>query len=354
VETKKNLPDKLEKVKFSGISWDHNNLGFFYSRYNKEGDIYKEIGSDKNHKLYYHRINTDQSEDVLIYEDLEHPTYKARGKVSDCGNFLFIYIFEKCLKNKYYYAKLDENLPIEKLFKFYPIIDNFENKYDYITNNGNQVYFMTDKDAPNLKVFRLDLNNQEPSNWVDIIPEDEKKVLSDVICVDEDKLAVIYTIDVIDQLEIKSLEDGKLLKKFEIPIGSIISFSGKREIGEIFFYFSSFLSPGIIFYYDFESNADNAKVFMEIKLKNFNASDYQTKQIFFQSKDGQVKVPLFITYHKDVKLDSTNPCLLYSYGGFGISITPNFSTNRLLFMKYFKGIYAVCNARGGNEYGVKW
>ena len=319
VDSKQDLSDKLEHCKFSSISWTHDNAGFFYSKYEKEGDVLKENTANQDHKLYYHRLNTSQSDDVLIYDTPENPKFLINGQVSDCGNYLNFSISEKCRDNIWYYARLDENEPIEKRFNVYPIIDKFEDgiEYDYVTNTEQFVYFKTNKNAPNKKVCRLDINKPQIENWIDIIPEDESAVLEEAICIDNDKLAVIRMKDVLNQIEIRYLVDGKLFKKFDIPIGTIGSFSGKRTLTEIFFSFTSFLSPGIIYHYDFKSNND-LKVFMEIKLNDFNASDFVTKQVFFESKDGQAKIPMFIVHRKDIELDSSNPCLLYGYGGFAI------------------------------------
>ena len=323
VDTNEDLPDELEHCKFTCISWTHDNLGFFYSRYEKQGDVLKESDANQDHKLYYHRIHTAQTDDVLAYDIPDKPKYRIYGTVSDCGKILHLNIREKCIDSIWYYAKLDGNLPIKQRLAVHPIIETFEfeSEYDYITNNENLVYFKTNRDAPNFRVCRLDLNSAEPGNtknWLDIIPEDEKAVLDDAICVDGDKLAVIHMRDVINHIEIRYLETGQLFKKLDIPIGTITSFSGKRTLNEIFFYVTSFLSPGVIYHYDFKSTEDNLKVFMQIKLKDFDANDYVTKQVFFETKDGQVKVPLFITHRKDVQLDSNNPCILYGYGGFSI------------------------------------
>jgi len=358
VDTKQDLPYQLYHVKSSKISWTHDNLGFFYSKFDVDGDVYLDKSDNKDHKVYYHRINTPQSSDVLVYDRPDHPTYYLHGSVSDCGKFLFLKVCKDCSDSLWYYAKLDENLPIEKKFTVYPIIETFGYEHDYITNNQNQVYFKTNHSASNYRICRLDLNSTDPANpnnWVEIVPEDSEAVIDDAICVDNDKIAIVYMRNVINQVEIYNLENGQLFKKFDIPIGTVIV-SGRRENHEIFFYITSFLSPGQIYHYDFNDKKDEHTLFLEIKLEDFNAGDYETKQVFFETKDGLAKVPMFITKHKDVELDSNNPVLLYGYGGFSIPVQPYFSVSRLLFMSKngYRGIFAVANIRGGNEYGRKW
>lgn len=307
VDTKQDLADKLDHCKFTGISWTHDNLGFFYSRYEKEGNVLTESVANEHHKVYYHRIDTPQSDDVLVYDTPNHPKYLLGGEVSECGKFLLISVSEKCRECAFYYAKLEENLPIQKRFNVYPIIEEFKYDYDFITNNDNFAYFKTNNKAPNNRIIRLDLNNPAESSWVDIVPEDEKAVLDAAICVDGDKLAVVYMRDVIDQVEIRSLENGQLLKKIDLPIGTV-GISGKRVLSEVFFSVTSFLSPTTIFHYDFKSNEEKPKVFIETKLAaDFNQDEYVTKQVFFTAKDEVTKIPMFIVHHKDLKLDSSNP-----------------------------------------------
>jgi len=187
---------------------------------------------------------------------------------------------------------------------------------------------------------------------VDVVPQNEKDVLDWAYAVNKDVLVVCYIRDVVSVIELHSLTDGKFLRELKFPIGTITSFSGKRKHSEIFYHLTSFLTPGIIFHYDFAKTED-PKVFREIKLDNFDASEFSTEQIFYESKDG-TKVPMFIVRSNNVQLDSNNPCLLYGYGGFNISVQPSFSVSRLLFMKHLRGVFALANIRGGGEYGERW
>lgn len=355
VETKQDLPDELTDVKFSDISWTLDNQGFFYSKYPKAIDDLKSTRTDENHQLFYHYLRTDQKDDVLVYSQGENPKRMFSGDVSDCGNYLFLSATDKCNENALYYANLDQNQSIKSRLKFYPIADKFDDSsYSYITNTGSVVYLLTNNNAPNSKVIKLDLANKptDSSTWIDVVPEDKNAVLEDATCVDNDKLALVYMRDVVNQIEVREL-DGKFIKKLDIPIGSV-SFTGRKDSSEIFIYMTSFLSPGSIYHYDFKNGDFKPKLFMQINFENFDPNDYCTEQVFYESKDGQVKIPMFITHKKGIKLDSSNPALLYGYGGFNISLTPFFSALRLFFMKYFNGVYAIANIRGGGEYGQNW
>ena len=307
VDTKQDLPDNLEHCKFTNIAWTHDHLGFFYSRFEKEGNVLTESVANEHHKLYYHRINTPQSDDVLVFDTPEHPKYLITAEMSDCGQYLLLALSEECRKNAYHYAKLDENVPFGKRFKnVYPIIEKFEYDYDFITNNEHFVYLKTNNKAPNNRVVRVDLNNPDESNWVDIVPEDEKAVLDSVICVDRDKLALVYMRDVIDQVELRSLENGQPIKKIDLPIGTV-GISGKRELSEMFFSVTSFLSPTTIYYLNLKNDEEKPKMFIETKIAGFNPDDFVTKQVFYLAKDGTTKIPMFIVHSKDLKLNSSSP-----------------------------------------------
>ena len=219
-----------------------------------------------------------------------------------------------------------------------------------MTNDGNICYVRTNKNAPNFRLVKIDLKSPAIDNWVDLIPEHQKDVLDWCAVANNDVLISCYIRDVVNILEIRKLSDGSLVRQLDIPIGSITGFSGKRKQNEIFYYFTSFLTPGIIYHYDFLSEP---KVFKEISVQDFDPSLYVTKQIFYESKDG-TKVPLFVVHHKDIVLNGDNVCLLYGYGGFNISIQPSFSNSRILLMKNLNGIFALANIRGGGEYGEKW
>jgi prolyl oligopeptidase len=269
--------------------------------------------------------------------------------VSDCGKYLHVYIRESCQNTLWHYVSLD-GIAIDSKLKLNPIIEEFTAEYEYVTNNDNICYMRTNRDAPNFRLVKVNLKSPAVENWVDLIPEHPKDVLDWCTATNKDFLVACYIRDVVNALEIRKLSDGSLVKTLDIPIGSITGFSGNRKQSEIFYYFTSFLTPGIIYHYNFK---EEPKVFREIKVQDFDPKLYVTKQIFYESKDG-TKVPLFIVHHKDIALNGDNLCLLYGYGGFNISIQPSFNAQRVLFMKNLNGIFALANIRGGGEYGEKW
>ncbi|XP_053206099.1 prolyl endopeptidase-like isoform X2 [Panonychus citri] len=337
--------------KYTFTSWTHDNKGFFYSRYPKQ-DNFDGSENDKclNQKMYYHRVGTPQDEDVLVVEFIDQPESTVSGVVSDCGKYLFVFSSESCKNNTFYYAHLDGDLKGKLVLK--PIIDKYEADYEFIANDGPLVYFKTDRNASNNRIIRINLDEPDEKNWINIVPEHEKNVLNTAICVDGDKLITIYTEDVIDAIQFRSLQDGKILFKPKIPIGSIVQITGKRTQSQIFFQIQNFLSPGITYRYDFKQDSD-ISIFRETPVKGFDASQIEMKQVFYPSKDGTL-IPMFILHSKDFKQDGESPCLLYGYGGFNITLSPSYSPTRLLWVQNFKGIFAIANLRGGAEYGEKW
>ncbi|KAL9926605.1 prolyl endopeptidase isoform 1-T1 [Glossina fuscipes fuscipes] len=356
VEKGKDVDEVLEKVKFSDISWTKDNKGFFYGCYlDQEGKTDgSETKQNENQKLYYHYVGKSQKEDILIAEFPDEPTWRIQSEVSDCGKYLIIPIVKDCRDNILYYSELDTTSTMPSKLKMHKIIEKFEADYDYITNIGSKVYLRTNKNAPNYRVIVIDFENPSESNWITLIPEHEKDVLDWVKCVDDDKLVLCYIQDVKSALQVNALSDGKSIGKFNLDIGTIVSLSGKKEYSEVFFNFSSFLNPGTIYHYDFRSKDFQPKIHREIKLnlQDFKPTNYDVKQIFYNSKDG-TKIPMFIV-QKQADVVKPRPCLLYGYGGFNISIQPTFSLTGLLFMETFNGIIAYPNLRGGGEYGEKW
>ena len=233
------------------------------------------------------------------------------------------------------------------------MINKIEAEYEYLADGeGNQAYYRTNKNAANFKIARLDLDHlDQPA--VDVIPEHPHNVLNRVYCVDGDKLLLIYLKDVKQSIEIRQISDGKLIRDFTVPIGSITDVEAERDSSEFFFCFESFLTPGIIYHFDFKTMSE-LKVFKEIKLKGFDQSDYLVKQVFYDAKNGITKVPMFIVHGKDLKLDGQNLNYLYAYGGFNVPILPTFDVKNVLLVKHFKGVYALANVRGGGEYGTQW
>lgn len=238
-----------------------------------------------------------------------------------------------------------------------PFIENFDADYDYVTNDGPVHYLKTNKDAPNFRLVVVDLSSSESlkqTNWRDLIPNHSKDVLEYACVVRIDVLVCNFTRDVVSVIELRKLSDGSLIRNLNIPVGAITTVNCERDQDDLFFGFTSYLSPGTIYHMKVDSQLKNEPlIFKEVKPKNFDASKFEIKQIFYTSKDG-TKVPMFIIHKKDFRQDGDAPCLLYGYGGFKISLLPCFSVQRLVFMDNLNGVLAIANIRGGGEYGKMW
>jgi prolyl oligopeptidase len=344
VETGKDLADQVKWVKFSGASWTKDGKGFFYSRYDEPKETAKMAGTNYFQKLYHHRIGTPQSEDVLIYERPDHKEWFIQGGVTDDGRYLIINLGKGTeTKNAVYYKDLQaKDAPIVELLK------EFDASYGFIDNDGSVFYFQTDAaNSPRGKIIAIDTKKPERKNWKEIVPQ-SAETLQGVNSVN-DMLVASYLKDARTQVKIYSL-DGKLVREVELPgIGSAGGFGGKRKDKETFYSFSSFTTPASIYRYDLVTGKSTP--FKRPKV-DFDPTVYETKQVFYTSKDG-TRVPMFITHKKGMKLDGSNPTLLYAYGGFNVSLTPVFSVANLVWME-MGGVYAVPNLRGGGEYGEEW
>ncbi|XP_076808880.1 prolyl endopeptidase-like isoform X1 [Clavelina lepadiformis] len=356
-ENEKDLPDVLERVKFSSMAWTHDNKGMFYNAYvDQEGKTDgTEVTSNINQKLFYHRLGTKQSDDVLFAEFKDNPRWMSGAQLSDDGNYVLLSISEGCDPvNRLWYVDLRTlDGGISSIPAWVKLVDNFDAEYEYITNEGSLFTFKTNLNAPRYKLINIDITKPDMNEWKTLIAEHDSDVLEWATCVNQDKLVVEYLRDVKSALELRQLKDGSLLKKFPLDVGSVVGFSGRKEQNEIFYQFTSFLSPGIIFHYDFEKSEPHSEVFREIKVKGFDASLFETKQVFYSSKD-DTKIPMFIVHKKGIPLSGNHPTLLYGYGGFNISITPSFSVSRVIFMQHMGGVLAIANIRGGGEYGETW
>ena len=339
-ETKEIIGDTLTNIKFSGISWE-NNDGFFYSSYDKpEGSELSEMTD--NHKLYYHKLNTDQNQDKLIFGEKSTDKYRyVSSSVSEDNKYLFITASNLTDGNKLFVMNLTKDSNnIE-------VVSDDETTDDYvIETDGNTFYILTNSNAPNKKLVRTKYNRLNQKYWIDVIPETEN-VLN--ISVGGGYFFAEYYLDAISDVSQYDY-NGKLIRKLDLPgLGSFSGLWGKKEQKELYFSFSNYYIPTSIYSYNPEKG--DSSLFWKPDIR-FNSSEYISKQIFYESKDG-TKVPMIITHKKNIKLNGKNPTILYGYGGFNISRTPGFSVTNAIWMD-LGGVYAVPNIRGGGEYGKEW
>ena len=343
VRTGEDLSDDVKWVKFSGASWTKDGRGFFYSRFDEPKAPAQLTKVNEFQKLYYHHLGTPQSADELVYHRPDHNDWGFDGEVTDDGHYLIISISQGTdTRNRVYYRDLTQ--PDANVVE---LLDNFDAQYSFIDNDGPVFWFRTDLDAPRGRVIAIDITKPERTNWREIIPQAADKL--EGVSALNNSFVCIYLQDAHSRVKICSL-DGQSLRDIELPdIGSVGGFGGKRSDTETFYSFTGYTVPGTIYHYDLATGASS--VFRATRV-DFNPADYETKQIFYTSKDG-TRVPMFITHRKGIKLDGTNPTLLYGYGGFDISLTPGFSVASLVWME-MGGVYAVANLRGGGEYGEDW
>jgi prolyl oligopeptidase len=341
--TGKDLPDHLRWIKFSGVSWTHDHQGFFYSRYDQPNEKTKLEDINYYQKLYYHRLGTPQSEDILIYQRPDQKEWGFNGNVTEDGRYLIIAVWlGTSTKNLVFYKDLTKpNAEVVEL------INQFESDYSFVDNDDSIFYFRTNSQAPRGKLIAVDIKKPSPENWREIIPQAEA-TLEDVSILNNQFVAD-YLKDARSKIRIFDLA-GNFVREVELPgIGSVGGFEGKHYDRETFYSFTSFNIPKTIYRYNMVTG--KSEVFRQPKV-DFNPADYETKQVFYRSKDG-TKVPMFITHKKGIKLDGNNPTYLYGYGGFNISLTPGFSVSDLVWME-MGGVYAMPNIRGGGEYGEEW
>ena len=343
VETGNDLSDHLKWVKFSGTSWTHDGEGFFYSRYDEPNEATKLEDINYYQKLYYHKLGTPQSADILIYHRPDQKEWMFGAGVTEDGRYLIISIDRGTdPKNLVLYKDLQTpDSPVVEL------ISEFEANYSFIDNDGSVFWFRTDLDAPRGRVIAIDSNKPTRDNWHEIIPQADETL--EGVGLLNNQFVADYLKDARSSIKIFNL-DGSFIREVELPgIGSAGGFGGKRYDTETFYTFTSFTTPGTIYRYNMVSG--ESTLFRKPNVA-FNPDEYETKQVFYSSKDG-TQVPMFITHKKGLQLDGNNPTLLYGYGGFNVSLTPSFSVSRLVWME-MGGVYALPNLRGGGEYGEEW
>ncbi len=343
VETGSDRSDHLKWVKFSGASWTHDGQGFFYCRYDEPNEATKLEDVNYYQKLYYHKLGTPQSEDILVYHRPDQKEWMFGAGVTEDGRYLIISVDQGSdPKNLVFYKDLQApDSPVVEL------ISEFEANYGFIDNDGSVFWFRTDLDAPRGRVIGIDINNPAREHWQEIIPQAAETL--EGLGLLNNQFVADYLKDARSSIKIFEL-NGAFVREVELPgIGSAGGFTGKRHDTETFYVFTSFTTPSTIYRYDMVSG--ESTIFRQPQV-DFNPDEYETKQVFYSSKDG-TQVPMFITHKKGLQLDGNNPTYLYGYGGFSVSLTPNFSVSRLVWME-MGGVYAVPNLRGGGEYGEEW
>lgn len=340
LESKELLTDKVEWVKFSGISWYKD--GFYYSRYPAPSENDELSAKNEYHKVYYHKLGTDQADDKLIIDDPNNAQRNFGGYVTDDERYLIVSSTESTSGNALYVKDLtDSNAEMITIKASYDddfsVIDNFDNHIIAVTNVG----------APNQKVVSVDVNNPDQASWKTLIPESENALRG--VSHIGGKLFAYYLYNASSKIEVYD-KKGNYLQELELPgIGTVGGISGKSKSNEAFFVYTSFIVPATI--YKLNTETLDYEVFRKPNVK-FDSDNYVSEQVWFTSKDG-TKVPMFVTYKKGIVRDGSNPTLLYGYGGFDIPIPPSFRVSRLPILEN-GGIYVVANIRGGGEFGQKW
>ena len=339
-ETKEEVGDTLIDIKFSGVSWKGNE-GFYYSSYDKpEGSELSE--KTDQHKLYYHKLNTPQSDDEVIFGGTEEEKHRyVSGYVTRDNNYLVISASISTSGNKLFIQDLKN--PNSELVT---IMATDESDTNIMDNEGTKLYLVTNLNAPNRRVVTTDVSNPTPEHWVDFIPETEH-VLNPSIAGEyffanymEDATSTVKQYD----------REANLIREIELPgVGTASGFGAKKEETELYYSFANYITPGSIYKLDLDSGI--SELYYQPSI-DFDSEDYESKQVFYTSKDG-TKVPMIITHKKGIELNGTNPAILYGYGGFNISLTPSFSVANAVWMEN-GGVYAVANLRGGGEYGKDW
>ena len=339
-QTKKIIEDTIVDVKFSGISWLKNE-GFYYSSYDKPKGSELSAKTDQ-HKLYYHKLGTSQKEDELIFGGTPEQKHRyVSGRTTQDNKYLIVSASVSTSGNKLFIKDLgDPKSP------FVTVQKDTDSDTSVIDNVGSKLYLVTNRNAPNKKVVTVDASSPGPENWKDLI-EETKNVLR--ASTGGGYVFANYMENAVSAIKQYSY-DGTLVREVVLPgVGSAGGFGAKKQDTSLYYSFTNYLTPGSI--YSYEISSGTSKLYKKPSI-DFNSDEYQSRQVFYTSKDG-TQVPMIITHKKGIVLDGTNPTILYGYGGFNISLTPSFSITNAVWMEQ-GGVYAVANLRGGGEYGKKW
>lgn len=337
------LGDKLEWTKFTSASWTADSRGFFYGRFAApvEGEEFQAL--NENMKIYYHRVGTTQSDDVLVFHRPDEPKWGFFAQASEDGRWLVIHVqVGTDSRNRVFYKDLLEpyGMPVE-------LISSFDHEFSFLGNDGSTFYFKTDLDAPNRRIVAIDVKRPDRSAWREVVPEAKEPLRSaDFV---GNMIVTSYLEDATTRVRMFR-PDGSHVRDVDFPVlGTASGFGGKRSDTETFYSFSSFNVPPSIYRYDLLTGKSSLFRRSEVDV---DPDRYAVKQVFYESKDG-TKVPMFVAHRKDLPIDGNRPTLLYGYGGFNVSLTPYFSVVRMAWME-MGGVFALANLRGGGEYGRTW
>ena len=339
-QSKEIIEDTIVDVKFSGISWLKNE-GFYYSSYDKPKGSELSAKTDQ-HKLYYHKLGTSQKEDQLIFGGTPEQKHRyVGGRTTEDNKYLIVSASVSTSGNKLFIKHLsDPKSP------FIAVQKDTDSDTSVIENVGSKLYLVTNRNAPNKKVVTVDAASPGPENWKDLIEETQNVLRAST---GGGYIFANYMEDAVSAIK-QYTYDGTLVREVALPgVGSAGGFGAKKQDTSLYYSFTNYLTPGSI--YSFEISSGASKLYKKPSI-DFNSDEYQSKQVFYTSKDG-TQVPMIITHKKGIVLDGTNPTILYGYGGFNISLTPSFSITNAVWMEQ-GGVYAVANLRGGGEYGKKW
>jgi prolyl oligopeptidase len=339
--TLKPIEDTIKDAKFTSISWKDDD-GFYYSSYDKpeKGSVLSGI-TDK-HKVFYHKLGTPQSADILIFGKTNEKRRYVDVSVFKDSEYLFLSAAESTSGQELYVKKINEPLD-----PFIPVVEGFENDHVVIHAEGDDFYIFTNDNAPNGRIIKTSVNNFSKEDWIEVVKETGESIES--VNYENGYIYVHYLKDAVSKVDQYDL-NGKLVREVKLPgIGSVTGFYGSDESDEVYYSFETFTRPFSI--YSLNSKTGESVLFKSPDIK-IDINQYETKQVFYTSKDG-TRIPMFIVSKKGTKLNSNNPTLLYGYGGFKISLPPYFSIRWLSWLD-MGGVLAIPNLRGGGEYGEKW
>ncbi len=346
VATGQDLPDELKWSKFSGAAWNKEATGFYYQRYDAPKSGEALTGVNKFQKVYFHKLGTPQDQDVLVFERKDQPDWGFGAKVTDDGRWLIVSQTQGTeRKNRVFIQDLSKPGSA-----FQPLFGAFDGQYIVLGNDGGTFYVQTDFQAPRSRIIAVDAERPEPAAWREIVPQSANRDVIAGASLHGNQVAVTWKIDALNRVKLYDLKTGALKREIKREtLGSQSGLAGKRGDREAYFTFTSYNQPPTIYRYDLKSGKE--QVFRAPKV-DIKPEAYEVKQVFYASKDG-TKVPLFIAHKKGLKLDGTNPTLLYGYGGFNSPLSPGYSPVTQVWME-MGGVYAVACIRGGSEYGKDW